>query len=232
MKHRIFVGTIAPSIDVTGDEFHHAARVVRVREGEAVEVFDGRGHAAEGKVAEIGRDALRVDIDRETESRESPLRLTLAPAIIQPDKFELVLQKATELGAASIVPLVTDRVEVRPERYRGKSERWRKIVLEAVKQSGRAAVPELAEPRPFDDLMKEEKLKIVFDADQPEDALPDRVENAILIVGPEGGWSDRELDEARKAGCVFRRLGRRRLRAETAALVALVTVAARSGELG
>lgn len=231
MRHRIFVDAIAPSVDVSGDEFHHAARVVRVREGEEVELFDGRGHAAHGRIAEIGRETLRVDVTGEIESRETKLRMTLAPAIIQLEKFELVLQKATELGAAAIVPLVTDRVEVRPERWRGKTERWRKIVFEAVKQSGRAAIPDLTEPQTIDDLAKKAGLKIVFDADEPADAMPAAVDPVTLLIGPEGGWSEREIALLRAGGCVFQRLGVRRLRAETAAIVALATMAARQGEL-
>ncbi len=231
MRHRIFVDAIEPSIEVTGDEFHHAARVVRVREGEEVEVFDGHGHAAHGMIAEIGRQSLRVDVDREIESREPKIRMTLAAAIIQLDKFELVLQKATELGAAAIVPLVTDRVEVRPERYHGKAERWRKIVFEAVKQSGRSAIPEVSEPQTFDELAKKPGVKIVFDADEPADPPPAAVDPVTLLIGPEGGWSEREIALAHASGCSFARLGVRRLRAETATIVALATMAARQGEL-
>lgn len=231
MRHRIFVESIQPSIEVRGEEFHHAARVARVREGEEVEVFDGRGHAARGKVAAVGRDMLRVDIDRQIDSRESQLRITLAPAIIQLDKFELVLQKATELGVARIVPVVSDRVEVRPERYRGKEARWRKIVFEAVKQSGRAALPVLSEPQTFEEALRTDGIRIVFDADTEPSPEPPPGTAMTLFIGPEGGWSDRELAMARAAGCLFRRLGPRRLRAETSTLVALVTVAARSGEL-
>ncbi|HSP34232.1 MAG TPA: RsmE family RNA methyltransferase [Thermoanaerobaculia bacterium] len=228
MRHRIFVGAIAPQIEVTGDEFHHAARVVRVREGEEVEVFDGKGHAAHGRVVAIAKESLRVDVDREIDSRESPLRITLAAAIIQPDKFELVLQKTTELGVAAIIPLVTDRIEVRAERYRGKAERWQKIVFEAVKQSGRALIPALTEPQTFDEVVKNPGLKIIFDADEPEDRGPRPGDlNPTLLVGPEGGWSEREIAIARENGCRFRSLGPRRLRAETAAITAVAAAATR-----
>jgi len=230
VRHRIHVQSIAPSIEVAGEEFHHAARVARVREGEEVEVFDGRGRAAHGKVITIGSDALRIDVDRDIESRESPLRVTLAAAIIQLEKFELVLQKATELGAAAIVPMITDRVEIRPERYRGKAERWEKIVLEAVKQSGRAVIPPVGEPKAFDDIVKADGVKLLFDADAKPDAAR-KAEEVILLIGPEGGWSEREIAFAREWGCVFQRLGPRRLRAETAAICAMSIVAARYGDI-
>lgn len=231
MRHRLFVESIAPSLEITGDEFHHAVRVARVKQGEEVEVFDGRGHAAHGRVVEIGRDALRIDVDREVESRESPLRITLAAAIIQLDKFELVLQKATELGVAAIVPLLTDRIEVRPERFRGKAERWEKIVFEAVKQSGRSVVPKVNEPTQFDEAVKKDGLKIVFDADEQPGTAPERVDEVTLLIGPEGGWSEREIAVARESRCLFQRLGPRRLRAETAAISAVAIIAARYGVL-
>ena len=231
MKHRVFVESIAPSIDVTGDEFHHAVRVVRLREGEEIEVFDGRGHAAWGKVGTIGRDSLHVDVTGELESRESPLRIHLAPAIIQLEKFELVLQKATELGVASITPVITDRIEVRAERYRGKAERWTKIVFEAVKQSGRALIPPVHEPARFDDLVKTAGIRFVFDSEETPDRAPESIGEATIVIGPEGGLSEREIAVARDAGCTFQRLGPRRLRAETAAISAVSIIAARFGDI-
>jgi len=231
MRHRIFVDGIAQSIDVRGDEFHHAVRVARVREGEEIEVFDGKGHAARGKVGEIGPDSLRVDIENEIASRESRVRLHLAPAIIHLDKFELVLQKATELGAASITPLVTERTEVREERYRGKKERWEKIVLEAVKQSGRSVIPRVNDATRFDEVVKKDGARIVFDADEEPDAAPEHVDEMIILVGPEGGWSEAEIALARKSHCTFQRLGTRRLRAETASIAALSILGSRYGDI-
>lgn len=232
MKHRIFAGEVGgPSVEISGDEFHHAVRVVRVREGEEIEIFDGRGHAARGRVGAIGRDALRIDVEAAIPSREPAVRIHLATAIIQLDKFELVLQKCTELGAASIVPLVTDRIEVREERYRGKRERWEKIVFEAVKQSGRAVIPPMNDPIRFDEIAKRSDPRIVFDADQEPDAAPGPVEEMTILIGPEGGWSEREIALAREARCIFQRLGPRRLRAETAAIAALAIVASRYGDI-
>ena len=233
MHHRIYAPQLPDegAIDISGDEFHHAVRVARVREGEEVELFDGRGSAAVGRVQAIGRDSLTVRVERRIDSREATLDLTVAMSIIQLEKFELVLQKVTELGARAIIPVVTDRVELRPERYRGKRERWEKIIFEAVKQSGRSRVPQLDDPMPFDEVVKGDGLRIVFDADQPPTPLADHMERVILLIGPEGGWSERELGLAKDAGCAFARLGSRRLRAETAAIVAVSTIAARSGEL-
>ena len=225
MRHRFFSASELAAgavVALSSDERHHA-RVVRVREGEEVEVFDGRGGGFFGVYSDGA-----VRLTTATPGREAPVDVHLAMAVIQLEKFELVLQKATELGARSIIPMVTERVEVRPERYRGKQERWRKIVFEAVKQSGRTRIPELAEPREFSDVVNRDGIRVVFDAEGHAPAAGDRQPAAILI-GPEGGWSDNELRIARAEGCRFESLGPRRLRAETAAIVATALVTARLG---
>ena len=224
MKHRFFVPHVLAAgavVALEGDELHHA-RVVRVREGEEVEVFDGRGAGFFGVY-----DDGAIRLTAPTPERESPADVHLAMAIIQLDKFELVLQKATELGVRSIIPLVTQRIGVRAERYRGKGERWQKIVFEAVKQSGRARVPAIEEPATFDDVIQRAGTKIVFDADTPSSRTISIEDAATLFIGPEGGWSEEELQRARDNGALFARLGPRRLRAETAAIAAL----ARFGDL-
>jgi 16S rRNA (uracil1498-N3)-methyltransferase len=231
MRHRIFVDALAPTVTVTGDEFHHSVRVVRVRAGEEVEVFDKAGKVARGTVESLERDQAVIRVDEELPSRESKLAIHLAMSIIQLEKFELVLQKATELGVKSFIPLVTGRIELRRERYAGKLERWNKIVFEAVKQSGRSAVPAIEEPKAFEEVIARPGIKLLFDADQPASQWPPSLDAVTIFIGPEGGWSDDELAAARSHGCVFARMGPRRLRAETAAIVACAVVAARSGDI-
>ena len=220
MRHRIYTrDPLTGAVTIGGEEFHHAARVVRVREGEEVELFDGEGHAASGVIESITDDALIVRIEKPIDSREAAIAIDLAMSIIQLEKFELVLQKATELGVRSIIPLETDRQEIRAERYRGKDERWKKIIFEATKQSGRAVIAKLEPPTKFDDLMEREN-KIVFDADETQTDSVLSPQSSVLLIGPEGGWSERELIVAREHDCIFATLGPRRLRAETAAIVA------------
>jgi 16S rRNA (uracil1498-N3)-methyltransferase len=235
MRHRIYTpDPFAPGdrIAIRGDELHHAVRVVRVREGEEVELFDGKGIAAHGVITAGAPDQLVVNVLSMIDAREARLSITLAMAIIALDRFELVLQKATELGVRSIVPIVTERVEIRPERYRGKQERWERILFEAVKQSGRARTPQLESPIPYPEAMARPGVKIVFDADtDPSPALDTSPEAQMLFIGPEGGWSEHELELARTSGARFRRLGARRLRAETAAIVAVTRSLAESGDL-
>jgi len=227
MKHRFYIDADLASgatVTLSRDEQHHA-HVVRVRDGEEVEVFNGRGASFVAKYSAEGLLLAGPAPDREAQTA-----LHLAMAIINLDKFDIVLQKATELGVRSIIPLVTDRVEIRAERYRGKAERWRKIVFEAVKQSGRSVIPGIEEPAKFEDVVKREGAKILFDADtDPATEHPSNA--ATLFIGPEGGWSENELRMARENGCVFARLGVRRLRAETAAIVATALVAARCGDI-
>jgi len=227
MRHRFFTNSeIVPgtAITLSHDEQHHA-NVVRVRDGEEVEVVNGRGA---GFVARYSADG--VQITGLAPNREARVALHLAMAIINLDKFDLVLQKATELGVRSIIPLVTERVEVRAERYRGKADRWKKIVFEAVKQSGRSVIPLVEEPAELAAVMQRLGPKIVFDADTEATAW-EPAQNATLFIGPEGGWSEDELRLARESGSAFARLGVRRLRAETAAIVATALVTARSHDI-
>ena len=227
MRHRFFVAAPPPpgtSLTLTGEEAHHA-KVLRLREGEAVELFDGRGGAF---AATVEASLTSVLVGEPLPSRESPLSVELAMSIINLEKFELVLQKATELGVAVITPLLTDRMEVRAERFRGKGERWRKILFEAVKQCGRATIPTLNEPMKFDEAVAREGAKVIYDAEESADA--DAVTPAILFIGPEGGFSPRELALARARGCAFATLGPRRLSAETAAIVAAALVQSRYGD--
>jgi 16S rRNA (uracil1498-N3)-methyltransferase len=231
MRHRIHIDALAPTVTVSGDEFHHSVRVVRVREGEEVEVFDDAGKLARGTVASIAKDSAVIDIIEELPSRESKLQLTLAMSIIQLEKFELVLQKATELGVSAIVPLVTERIELRKERYAGKMERWNRILFEAVKQSGRSIVPKFEEPQRFADVMARPGSKVLFDADREASPWPSSLDEVTVFIGPEGGWSDEELEAAQRQECLFERIGPRRLRAETAAIVACTVIAARYGDI-
>lgn len=230
MRHRIFVESITPTITLEGDEFHHSVRVVRVRAGEEVELFDGAGNAARARVESIGRDSAVIIAGDALPSRESPLRVHLAMAIIQLEKFELVLQKGTELGVTTFIPLITDRIELRRERYAGKAERWNRILFEAVKQCGRARVPAIEEPRSLDEVLAREGTKVLFDADASAGEIA-QLEEITLLIGPEGGWSEEELEAARNGGAIFQRLGPRRLRAETAAIAAVSVIASRFGDL-
>ena len=227
MNHRFFVPeAIEAGANVTlPDEERHHARVLRVRDGEEVEVFDSLGRNYIGRFEGSG-----ISVLRETDNREPATAIHLAMSIIQLDKFELVLQKATELGVQSFVPLITDRMEVRIERVRGKEERWRKIVLEAVKQSGRSKIPPIEPLIKFDEAIARGGMRVVFDADARPSTTDSR-QPITAFIGPEGSFTERELELARASKATFERLGPRRLRAETAALAAVTLLSARSGDI-
>ncbi len=170
---------------------------------------------------------MRVEVLREVlEPREPRLLLEIALALIQPDKFELVLQKATELGAASFLPITTERTEVRAERVAGKEDRWRKILLEAAKQSGRLVVPKLAAPEAFEVALARPGVNVLLDPAGA--AAPPPGDSLRLFIGPEGGWSNPELARAAAMGAASWSLGPLRLRAETAAIAGVATVLLRT----
>lgn len=232
MKLRAFVEAIEAAAGETlvldRDESHHLIRVARAREGELVELFDRRGSHVLARVIDPSRDAAVLSVIEALEGREPASRVTVALALIQPEKFELVLQKATELAAWRFLPIVSERAETPLERIAAKRQRWEKIVLEAVKQSGRTHIPEIADPRPFDEAISIEGA-ILFESDVEPRLLP-TASSPTLFIGPEGGWSEAELKLAQSKNVAIRRLGPRRLRAETAAIAALTLIQAELNE--
>jgi 16S rRNA (uracil1498-N3)-methyltransferase len=234
MKHRFLVDDpVRPDAEVAirGREFHHGAKVRRVETGEAIEIVDADGTAWSAEVIDVTAAAIIARAGATLPSRESPLEITLALALIRPEKFELVIQKATELGVARIVPLLSERVELRVERVLGRIERWERIAEEAVKQSGRARTPLIDSPVPLPGILAQRGLRIVFDADTPAGELPSQCDGVVLLVGPEGGFSPAEMEQCLAAGSVVARLGPRRLRAETAAIAAVTLAQTRWGDM-
>lgn len=247
----------AATIALSPEETRHLRDVLRVRSGEEVSVFDGEGHEFVCLVAETrarGRDAsARLEVLRPVEppSPESALELTLGVALLKGEKFDLVIQKATELGVSRVVPVVTRRADVRLRDERdaeARVVRWRRLALEAAKQSGRARLPVVESPAPLTTLIsrpsREGELRLFFaecggcrlseatteagSNDAEEKARPRSV---VAVVGPEGGWDDEEISAASAGGWRIVTLGGRTLRAETAALVASALVQHLCGDL-
>jgi 16S rRNA (uracil1498-N3)-methyltransferase len=211
--------SVGERVTLTGDELHHAAKVHRMRAGEEVELFDGQGSGAQARVVEIGREAMQLEVVAPIlDRREATIEIQIALALIHPDKFELALQKGTEIGVSSFLPLQTARCEVRAERVRGKGERWEKILLEAAKQSGRLVVPALEPSLPFEQALASPGVNVMLDPSGTTE--PPAGDSLRIFIGPEGGWSDEELAAATEMGAHVWSLGPRRLRAETAAIAA------------
>jgi 16S rRNA (uracil1498-N3)-methyltransferase len=223
------------------EESRHLREVLRLREGDEAFVFDGEGREFSCVVSEAGRrgrDAARLEVRGRAEPpcAESPLELTLAVALLKGEKFDLVVQKATELGAARVVPVVTRRADVRlgDEREAARRvERWRRLALEACKQSGRARVPAIEAPAALAALCGQVDAggvaaRLMFaerggvSLDEAAATLGARPASVIALVGPEGGWDDEEIERCARGGWAVVTLGGRTLRAETAA----ITVAA------
>ncbi|WP_028919129.1 16S rRNA (uracil(1498)-N(3))-methyltransferase [Pseudoxanthomonas suwonensis] len=219
---------------------NHLARVLRLREGDACVLFNGDGHDYAARLAAVGKREVRAEVlSASVVENESPLRIALLQGIARGEKMDLVLQKATELGVAAVLPVSGERTEVRldPERAGKRLAHWRSVVESACEQSGRARVPEVAAPAALDvaaQALHGEGLRLVLDP-QGEHRLEslERPASATawIAIGPEGGWSPRDRDILRAAGFTGLRLGPRVLRTETAGLAAISALQARFGDL-
>ena len=226
--------TDARSVRLEAEEARHLRDVLRLKRGDEAFVFDGEGREYRCLVAEVGREGARLDISEEVLAArpESTLSLTLCVALLKSEKFDLVVQKATELGVTEIVPVLTKFADVRfKETAEGERRvvRWKRIALEAAKQSGRARVPEIDTPIAFASLVAgatagDAEYRLMF-SERAGLGLREtigqwqKVPRAITaLVGPEGGWADEELAQASLCGWSVITLGGRTLRAETAAI--------------
>ncbi|HEX9780342.1 MAG TPA: RsmE family RNA methyltransferase [bacterium] len=230
-----------PVIIEDPQELHHLAVVLRAGPGDRVECLDGLGGRARGTIRECGPGRAVIDVESRSREPAAGTAVVLAAALIKPSRFEWLIQKATELGVARIVPLVTARTQARPGRGLGRERmaRWERIVREAAKQSGRARVPELESPRTFEELLPDlagaEGLIATLAGDRPaggwEATPPDALGKTVIIIGPEGDFTDEEVRLALRHGARTMSLGPVTLRAETAALAAIVLVQHRLGRL-
>lgn len=222
------------TVTLTADEARHLREVLRLKPGDVVSVFDGEGKEFRGVVAQARRESAELELQDEIEPArpESPLQITLAVALLKGEKFDLVVQKATELGVSSFVPLITRHADIklRDEADAAKRvARWQRIALEAAKQSGRAVVPHVRSPTTFQAVLKNPCL--LFSEKEGQGLKQIDTDEVTAIIGSEGGWSDEELDQARAAGVQIVTLGGRVLRAETAAITAAALLQHRFGDL-
>jgi 16S rRNA (uracil1498-N3)-methyltransferase len=226
--HRFFLPNLQHPV-LGAEEAHHALNVLRLKVGDILNVFDGRGHEAQCSIVEISKDAARLKMLTRSNTSPLPCRVTLAQAI--PKKsMDLIVQKATELGVASIVPLVSERSIVKLDEDSRRMERWREIALEACKQCGNNWLPEIQPPRKAHDLLNSPgkfDLKLIAslqpDSKPLKKILGDTTNPAsvLILIGPEGDFTPAELGLAKSAGCLPLSLGPLVLRAETAAIYAL-----------
>jgi 16S rRNA (uracil1498-N3)-methyltransferase len=219
---------------------HHAREVLRLRAGDPVRLFDGRGAEFDASLDRVTRHEVHATIHGLVSPRpESPLRITLAVSPLKGDRMEVVVQKATELGVASLVPVVTVRTDAaaRPALRGTRQERWEKVVSAAAEQCGRAVVPEIAPTTTLERLAAEpfagERVVLLETAGQPPlsglYATPPAA--VLLLVGPAGGFEPAEIERLLYARFRPGSLGPRVLRSETAAVAAVAVAQAFWGDL-
>jgi 16S rRNA (uracil1498-N3)-methyltransferase len=235
--HRFYAPSLDPgdeSVTLPRDEGEHLTRVLRLGVGDTVAVFDGRGREFVARIASAVRRDVRVTIVSRAEASVEPqVALTLAQAVLKTDKMDDVVRDAVMMGASAIQPIVTKRTEATVAALlRGaRVERWRRVALASVKQSRRAVLPEIRIPLTVETLLGEpapamrimlvepsahadvEPLSAIAKAPAPADA--------VLFVGPEGGWTEGECAAARERGVRLVTLGHRTLRADAVPVAAI-----------
>jgi len=238
---RIFVDqALAEGLELRPDDqaLRHLTRVLRLRPGAPVRVFDGRGHEHQA-VLLSGEGGSRLRLSEAVEPvAESPLRICLLQGISRGERMDLVIQKATELGVTEIRPVATRRTVVRLERQRArkKIEHWRGIVVAACEQCGRATLPVLRAPTDLAaalEALPADAVRWILDTggSPPASAAVTGASTVVLLLGPEGGLTESEKTLAADRGFTPVRLGARIMRTETAAIAVIAIVQAIWGDL-
>lgn len=217
----------------------HVGRVLRLGVGDEVSLFDGNGSEYPAAIIESRGTTLRVRVGAQRSiDRESPLRITLVQGISRGERMDWVVQKATELGVAAIVPVTTERsvVKLDAKQAQKKSDHWRAIAISACEQCGRNRLPEFAPPAAFERWLAEaprDGTRVLLDSRAHAGLSSIGQSSAVtLLIGPEGGLAPQERETAAKSGFEPVRLGPRILRTETAAIAAISALQAMLGDSG
>ena len=223
------------TVTLSEEETRHLRDVLRLRVGDDAAVFDGVGREFRCEITSIEKRSSQLGVVDEIEpaSPESPLSITLAAATLKHDRFDLVVQKAVELGVNRLAPLEVIRFDVRPQDAVKRLERWRRIAMEATKQCGRARLIQIDEPVKFTALIAvADPTSTMMFSEREGGPLPAEFAGKTLtaFVGPVGGWDDTELEAAKNSGIAIVTLGRRILRAETAAISIAAVLQNRFGD--
>jgi 16S rRNA (uracil1498-N3)-methyltransferase len=231
-------------VELDGALAHRVATVLRLRKGDEIVLFDGSGREARATIESAAPSRVTAGLVATYEGRPEPrVGVHLYAAIPKAERFDWLVEKATEIGVARIVPLLTERSVVR-SREGGRADRWRRIAVEAAEQCGRSIVPEISAPARFDEALAEApgvRLLPYESLDPNGPTIADALDRQIdaffamaatsIFIGPEGGFTDDEVTHARAAGAEAVTLGRRILRAETAGIVAATLVLHAAAEL-
>ena len=230
-------------LKVEGEEVKHIRKVLRLKEGDEITVFDGLGKEFEGTIVEEGLSSVVIRIKNVYSSkRDSPLEVTLAQSLLKGEKMDYLIQKATELGVKEIVPFLSSRSVPLLEKSKSlkRHHRWERIAIEASKQCGRGVVPRIEFLQDYSEMLPKAspnalrlilweregiRLKEILERSKEKKKI-------FFVIGPEGGLSQGEVDEAKEAGFIAVTLGRRILRAETASLCLLSILQYEQGDMG
>ena len=246
MRQVFYPGELTAAIAITGGDAHHLAHVMRAQIGDVITVVDAAGQAAEMAVAALTRDAVHLRMQRVLPTETADREVILVQALLKGEKMDFVVQKAAELGAVCVCPIVTEHVVVRydAKKAAAKAARWQKIADEAAKQCGRRTLMRVAPVVSLTELLRDPAYigaadtATVFCYEQEERQSMRTVlrgteaRRVILIVGAEGGFSPAEAAAVTAAGGQSVSLGHRILRAETASLTALAVTQYELGNLG
>ena len=205
---------------------HYIGRVLRHAAGDAVQLFDGSGQEYLGELIDVGKKAVRVELREQLAGQaESPLRIHLGQGLSRGERMDWAIQKATELGVSEITPIVSERCEVRlkDERADKRLAHWRQVAISACEQCGRSVLPRIHPPLLLADWLKQVEAELKLVLHPVAEPLTSHAKPATLafLIGPEGGLSEAEVNQAKAAGFHAARLGPRVLRTETAPVVAL-----------
>ncbi|GFZ94882.1 16S rRNA (uracil(1498)-N(3))-methyltransferase [Dyella caseinilytica] len=232
--------SLAAEVVLPQQAAEHVTRVLRMNAGDMLTLFNGDGYDYAATLLSVGKRDVTARIeDREQIRNESPLKLTLAQGVARGEKMDLIVQKATELGVARIVPLFTERSEVKLDASRAEKRllHWRAVASSACEQSGRVCVPEITPAQTLQEWLKSlpddgaQRLALLPEGTLQARELRFGEAGGWLVVGPEGGLGDRDIAALQDAGFEGLRLGPRILRTETAGLAALAALQALHGDL-
>ncbi len=212
--------------DLPEAQAHYIGRVLRMAAGDNVQLFDGSGQEYLGQLLEVGKKTVRVVLEQALPGQaESPLYIHLGQGLSRGERMDWAIQKATELGANAITPILSERCEVRlkDERADKRLAHWRQVAISACEQCGRSTLPVIHPPLTLAEWLKasDAALKLVLHPVAEPLVSHDRPDSLAFLIGPEGGLSDAEVEQAQAAGFHAARLGPRVLRTETAPVVAL-----------
>jgi 16S rRNA (uracil1498-N3)-methyltransferase len=232
-------------VAIQGPQLRHIKNVLRLKPGSEICLVDGQGFEYEAVIRRFLIDRVELEIAaKRPGQKESPVHISVAQAFLKDKKMDRLLRHLCELGISHWIPFICERSISAPGKKRmpARMQRWQKIVQESLKQCHRAKLPRIAETKTFENILADAQgydITIAFYENEytalnslMASSLPSHPQNILLILGPEGGFTDGEIDKARAAGCRIAGLGPRILRAETATIAACTLAQFLFGDMG